>query len=193
MERNRRWGLLALVTVGLVVVALISLSSSAWATPALEHARQQSIPPFKTADESTVVAGEELVFKITFTAGPGTWHNVVVTDNVDPHLRIDSVWTSQGSASWAGQLVTVDVGDVPAGTKVTIRIRCTVLDTIAEVDEIENCALVVIEDPTLDFWVCTTIDVELVFVPEGGSLLLLGTGLAGLAGYAGMRRRARVR
>jgi len=193
MERNRRWGLLAFVTVGLVVVALISLSSAAWATPALEHALQQSVPPYKTSDETTIVAGEELVFEITFTAGPDTWHNVVVTDNVGPHLRIDSVWTSRGSASWAGQLVTVDVGNVPAGTKVTIRIRCTVLDTIAEVDEVENCALVVVKNPTLDFWACTTIDVELVFVPEGGSLLLRGTGLAGLAGYAGMRWRARVR
>ena len=32
--REKRWGLLAFVTMALVIVALLSFSSSAWATPA---------------------------------------------------------------------------------------------------------------------------------------------------------------
>jgi hypothetical protein len=35
------------------------------------------------------------------------------------------------------------------------------------------------------------VEEEEAFVPEPGSMLLLGTGLAGLAGYAGLRWRAR--
>ncbi|TKJ30662.1 MAG: hypothetical protein CEE40_03975 [Chloroflexi bacterium B3_Chlor] len=31
-----------------------------------------------------------MVFEISFTAGPDAWSNVVVTDNIDPHLRIVS-------------------------------------------------------------------------------------------------------
>lgn len=189
-ERNRR-RLLAFVAMGLVLAALLSLSPSAWATPAQTQPQQQSIPPVKTASETLVNAGDELVFRITFTAGPVTWYNVVVTDDIDPHLRIDSVTTTQGTGSWAGQLVTVNVGDVTAGTTVIIRIRCTVLDTVYEVAEIYNCALVEVEDPGLNYRTCAEIHIAREFVPEAPSLLLLGSGLAGCAGYAALRWRSR--
>jgi len=186
-ERKKRWGFVVLVSTALVLVGLLSLTSTAWATPAQKHAQQQSVPPVKTSDKTTVVGGEELVFEITFTAGPDTWYNVVVTDDLDPYLRIDSVWTSQGTASWSGQLVTVDVGNVTAGTKVTIRITCTVRDTVPGGYRIVNTAVLVVEDPALEYRPRRTVDVEEEFVPEAGTLLLLGSGLAGLASYAGMR------
>lgn len=45
-----------------------------------------------------------------------------------------------------------------------------------------------LENVTLDM-VCE-LEVQQSFVPEPGTVLLLGSGLAGLAGYAGLRRRA---
>jgi uncharacterized repeat protein (TIGR01451 family) len=186
-ERRRRWGFVVLMSTVLVIVGLLSLTSTAWATSAQKHAEQQSVPPVKTTNKTTVIAGEELVFEIIFTAGPDTWYGVVVTDDMDPYLRIDSVTTSQGTASWAGQLVTVNVGNVTAGTTVTISIRCTVRDTVPGGYEIVNTAVLVVEDPELVFRPRRTVDVEEEFVPEAGSLLLLGSGLAGLVSYAGMR------
>lgn len=185
--REKRWGLLAFVTMALVIVALLSFSSSAWATPAQEHAQQQSVPPIKTADMTVVCPGEQFVFEITFRAGPLDWYGVVLTDDLDPALRIDSIWTSQGTASYAGQLVTVDVGDVTAGTTVTVRITCTVRDTAPAGFRIDNTASVVVERPSLVFDPSAYIVVCGEFVPEPGSLLLLGSGLAGLAGYAATR------
>jgi fimbrial isopeptide formation D2 family protein len=186
-ERKKRWGFVVLVSTALVLVGLLSLTSTAWATPAQKHAQQQSVPPVKTSDKTTVVGGDQLVFEITFTAGPETWYGVVVTDDLDPYLRIDSVWTSQGTASWSGQLVTVNVGNVTAGTKVTIRITCTVRDTVPGGYQIVNSAVLVVERPAMEFRPRRTVDVEEEFVPEAGTLLLLGSGLAGLASYAGLR------
>jgi fimbrial isopeptide formation D2 family protein len=191
--REKRWGLLAFVTVALVIVALLSFSSSAWATPAQEHAQQQSVPPIKEANMTVVCPGEDFVFEITFRAGPENWYDVVVTDDMDPALRIDSVSTSQGTASYAGQLVTVDVGNVTAGTTVTIRINCTVLGTAPAGLRIDNTASVTVEDPALEFDPYSFIIICGEFVPEPGSLLLLGSGLAGLGGYAALRWSSRRR
>jgi hypothetical protein len=193
--RDKRWGLLAFVTTTLVIVALLSFSASVWANPAQEHAQQQSVPPIKTADMTVVCPGEDFVFEISFKAGPEDWYDVVITDDLDPLLTIDDVWTSDPTASVSvvGQLVTVDVGYVPVGTTVTVRITCTVSDTAPAGFRIDNTALVVVEDPALEFDPRSYIIVCGEFVPEPGSLLLLGGGLAGLAGYAGIRWSSRRR
>ena len=53
----------------------------------------------------------------------------------------------------------------------------------------ENPPGTVVESDTATFLVAETCEVE--FVPEPGTLMLLGSGLAGLAGYATLRWRSR--
>ena len=189
---------LAFVGVTLAVAALLSATPSAWATPAQRTGAQETvtIPPVKTSDKAVVSPGDKLVFEI-LVANPAsasdTWTSAVVTDDVDSNLRIDNVTTTQGSASWAGQMVTVNIGNIPPGTTVTIRIYVTVRDTAPAGYEVINRAYLSHSGyPARGSTpVTVTVMVEEAFVPEMGSLLLLGSGLAGLAGFAGMSWRAR--
>ena len=199
MRKNRR-NLVAFVMMGLVIVALFSVTPSAWATPAQGTGANQTvtIPPIKSADKAVVSPGDTLVFEI-LVANPAsasdTWTGAVVTDAVDSNLRIDNVTTTQGSPGWAGQTVTVNVGNVPPGTTVTIRIYVTVRDTAPIGYEVVNTASLSHSGyPPRGSTPVTVMVVKVEeFVPEVGSLLLLGSGLAGLAGYAGMSWRARKR
>lgn len=190
--------LLAFVGVTLAVAALLSASSPAWATPAQRARGQQTvtIPPVKSSDKAVVSPGEKLVFEI-LVANPAsasdTWTGAVVTDDVDSNLRIDNVTTTQGSAGWVGQMVTVNIGDIPPATTVTIRIYVTVRDTAPAGYEVVNRAYLSHSDYPARGSTPLTVTIQAAFVPEAGSLLLLAGGLAGLAGFAGMSWRARKR
>jgi uncharacterized repeat protein (TIGR01451 family) len=192
--RTKWWGLWAWVAVGMVVAALATLASSSWAAPAQQPSRQQSVPPFKTADKETVDAGDQLVFEVRFR-NELQLTNAVVTDDVDPYLRIDDVTVTPtpDDLDVSGQSVTVKYDPLPAGTWVTIRIECTVRDTVPAGRVMVNEATLTADDPVLEE-VTPEVTVTVLgapFVPEAGSILLLSSGLAALAGYAGVRWRAR--
>lgn len=129
-QRKNRWGLLAFVGVGLVVVALLSLASSTWATPGQDAKHGTvTVPPIKTVDKAVVVVGEEAVFEVLLTNNPPnawTWSDVVMTDTIDSRLGIRGLTTTQGSIGLDGQDVTVDVGDILPGGQATITIYVVV-------------------------------------------------------------------
>jgi hypothetical protein len=198
-ERKKRWRLLVFVAMGLVIVALLSISSSAWATPAQNQAQQnQTVAPIKEATGGC--QGQQATFTIQFTNGE-QWTNVVITDNIDPRLRIDNVTVRcQPAPCPPGTTVTgpginpvvVTIPTLPTDTEVTITIECYI-PWDCPVGTIVNVGIVTFTDSTGTWQYAPTASLTIApcFVPEAGSLLLLGSGLAGLAGYSGLRWRVR--
>lgn len=195
MRGRTKWqGLLISVAIAMVVVELASFNSSSWAAPVQEPGQQQSVPPYKTVGKTTAYPGDKLVFEIRFINAK-MLTNAVITDDFDPYLRVDDVTPTPSAdhSDVSGQRVTVTYNWLPAGTSVTIRISCTVRDTAPAGWEVVNEATLAVEDPELEE-VTPAITVTVLaapFIPEPASILLLGGGLAALAGYAGLRWRAR--
>jgi uncharacterized repeat protein (TIGR01451 family) len=151
---------------------------------------EQLIEIEKSVHPAQIAVGEKTLFTITVTnASVDTADDVVVTDEIDAGLEIVNVQTSKGSISTSGQQVTVDVGSMAADETVVIRIRALAL----EVGQVENVAVVttprVVADARTTLNVVSAAPAEEEFVPEPGSLLLMGGGLAALVGYTAKRRR----
>lgn len=204
-EHNKRWRVLAFVTMGLVLAGLLSLSSSAWATPGQDALRKTTVG--KVAEVCAPLEPEDVVFKFTFSNGDEIWENVEFTDPIDPILTVDNVTVQCSPAcpadtSWDSGVgvspVIVTMGAafpyLPANTIVTITIECT----RQAFGAITNIGTVEFDDQWIDNqtesagWRGRVGPCD-EFVPEMSSVLLLGSGLAGLAAYAGTRWRARRR
>jgi uncharacterized repeat protein (TIGR01451 family) len=145
----------------------------------------------KVVAPSEVMVGDEAKFTIEVTNDCACdVDDVVVTDELGDGLTVVDVETTQGTYDVAGQVVTVDVGTVAAGESVTI----TITVIVGGSGSIENSALLstdVFNGVEIPASTEVTVIVEEEFVPEFGSIALLGSGLAGLAGYAALRWRTR--
>jgi uncharacterized repeat protein (TIGR01451 family) len=141
----------------------------------------------KSVAPAQIAVGQETLFTITVTnASLDPVNDITVTDQIHPGLEILEVQASKGSISTVGQLVTVDVGTMAPGETAVVTVR--VLATQAGL--VENVAIVT--TPRVEANTEAELNVmaaEEEFVPEAGSLLLLGSGALGLAGYARVRRR----
>jgi hypothetical protein len=209
-ELRKRWRLLAFVALGLVVALLLSLSPVAWATPGQDALRQTVVG--KDGEVCDPLESDDVVFTFTFTNGEEDWTNVEFTDEMHPVLTVNNVsWECErggvqvdcpDDTSWdslPGETpVVVTMGaspsyELPADTTVTITIECT----CSEHGEIENIGTVEFTSTygtyTREARWTGVVDPCEEFVPEAGSLLLLGSGMAGVAGYAGMKWRGRKR
>lgn len=93
-----------------------------------------NIPPTllveKTSFPETVTVGEEIVYTIVVSNdGDSPLVNTVLTDPLPAGVTFQSVQTTQGSGSFAGGIVTVNIGTIPIGQSVTVNI--TVLASAA--------------------------------------------------------------
>lgn len=160
-------------------------------------------PPmiYKYADVTCCDPNGQVEFTITVTnPGNATWYNVRVTDQIDPHLRIDAVTTTLGTATITGNTVVVNgTITLPPGNSFVITIVCTVL-SFPPSEEIYNTASVEYTDPDGHPWgpIRVSVPVKIVpctppVIPEASTLILVGGAATGLAGYIGLQIRARRR
>lgn len=160
-------------------------------------------PPaiYKYADVKCCDPNGQVRFTITVTnPGAVTWYNVRITDQIDPHLRIDAVTTSAGTATITGNTVVVNgTITLAPGATIVVNITCTVL-SYPPSEELYNSASVEYTDPDEHPWgpIEVAVPVKIVpctppVIPEASTLILLVGGATTLAGYVGLQVRARRR
>ncbi len=156
---------------------------------------------FKAVDKTNVLPGEAVEFTLSVTNdGNAPATNVIVTDQLNTLLENVTVSTSQGTASYdaATNTVTVDLGTINPGATATITIMANVKDLDPAVISLPltfpNSAVLAYGegDPRESNVVHVTVDEPPpppFVIPEPGTIFLLGSGLAGLAGWARRRRQ----
>jgi uncharacterized repeat protein (TIGR01451 family) len=138
----------------------------------------------KSVEPASVLVGQEAVFTILVTnSTPDTAYNVVVSDQLDSALKIVRARSSEGTVSVEGQSVKVTVEEMGPGESATITIRVIALGP-ARINNLATATTVGGENTASAELDIVSAPEEEVFVPEAGSLVLLGGSLLTLAGYA---------
>ena len=152
---------------------------------------------YKTVNEPIRHVGETIVFTVKVTnEGTANATDVVVTDMIHPMLVEVTVSSSKGTTSYdpATRGWTVNVGVLAPQETVTVTITGKAASGKTPY-QITNSAVVGFKEGESRQSNIVTVDVVSFpsDIPEPGTWLLLGSGLAGLAGYARTRTRARRR
>jgi uncharacterized repeat protein (TIGR01451 family) len=153
---------------------------------------------FKSANVANVEPGDPIVFTVTLkNNGTANATGVKITDTVHPKLENVQVATTKGVASYdpATRLASVDVGVLAPAEVVIVTISGTAASADQLPYDITNTATVSFDQgtPRTSNQVVVTVDAPPFVIPEPGTWLMLGAGLAGLAGYTRVRVQARRR
>ena len=152
---------------------------------------------YKTVNAPIRHIGESVVFTVTVTnEGTANATDVVLTDTIHPMLEGVTLSTTKGTTSYdpATRMWTVSVGVLAPQETVAVVIKGKAANGKTPY-QITNSAVVAFKEGAARQSNIVTVDVVSFpsDIPEPGTWLLLGSGLAGLAGYAQMRTRARRR
>ena len=156
---------------------------------------------YKSVDSPIRHMGETVVFTVTVTNdGTANATDVVLTDVIHPKLEGVTLTSTKGTASYdpATRKWTVVVGLLAPNETGTVVIKgVTARVPAAELPyQITNAAVVAFKEGAARESNQVTVDVVYYGpgeIPEASTWVLLGSGLAGLAGYAQMRMRSRRR
>jgi uncharacterized repeat protein (TIGR01451 family) len=156
----------------------------------------------KAVDKEEVHRHEDVTFTITVSnEGDRSADDVVVTDAISEYLEYIRLNTTKGTAVWdsGARLVMWNIGRLNPGEVVTLTITGRVIDIPSEDLPvfIHNVAMVDFTDGPGPEESNETVTEVVYFttgeIPEPSTMLLLGSGLLSLAGYAQLRLRRRRR
>jgi uncharacterized repeat protein (TIGR01451 family) len=124
-------GIVPIVRAGLVAL-LLALAALWLAGPlAPSRAQEQRISQVGRLQSNGLgLSGEQVTWVITVTnTSDAIAPQVVVTDTVSDHLRVDTVLGGTGARAIDGQRVTIDLGALHPDDSVTIQIITTILNS----------------------------------------------------------------